>query len=135
METCRVPKAPWFMGGVDCFVKQITIQLQILHVKESLHKLTHMEWETLISRISSILNERPLVVVSEPGGTICANNLLFGHNGNIPSHSGLQETSHTKRSKAIQENLLSYGGKSSMQTLKEMLPRSQSGKMQKKTYR
>ena len=101
-----VPKAPWFMGGVECFVKQIKIQLRILRVKEGLHKLTHMEWETLFSRISSILNERPLVVGSEPGGTICANNLLFGHNGNIPSHSGPQETSLTKRSKAIQENLL-----------------------------
>ena len=100
-----VPKAPWFMGGVECFVKQVKIQLKILCVKEGLHKLTHMEWETLFARISAVINERPLATTPEPGGTICANNLLYGHNNNVPHQSGLQQSSLTKRSSAVQENL------------------------------
>ena len=100
-----VPKAPWFMGGVECFVKLTKLQLKILRVQEGLHKLTHMEWETLFNRISSILNERPLIRIPEPGGTLCANMLLFGHNDNTPNQAGPQETSLTKRSRAIQENL------------------------------
>lgn len=71
-----VPKAPWVMGGDECFVKQVKIQLKILWVKEGLHKLTHMEWETLFARISAVINERPLATPPELGGTICANNLL-----------------------------------------------------------
>ena len=100
-----VPKAPWFMGGVECFVKLTKLQLKILRVQEGLHKLTHMEWETLFNRISSILNERPLIRIPEPGGTLCANMLLFGHNDNTPNQTGPQETSLTKRSRAVQENL------------------------------
>ena len=103
-----VPKAPWFMGGVECFVKQVKTQLRILRVQEGVHKLTHLEWETLFAKISSIINERPLICVPEPGNTICANDLLYGHNGNVPLFIGPQESSLTKRSQAIQQNLQTW---------------------------
>ena len=100
-----VPKAPWYMGGVECFVKQVKTQLRILRVKEGLQKLSHMEYETLFARISAIINERSLIKVPEPGNTISANDLLFGHNNNLTNQAGAQETNLTKRSSAIQENL------------------------------
>ena len=96
-----VPEASWFMGGVDCVVELTKLQLKILRVQEGLQKLIHMEWETLINRISSILNERPLIRIPEPGGTLRANMLLFGHNDNTPNQAGPKETSLTKRSRAI----------------------------------
>ena len=79
------------MGGGNCFVKLTKLQLKIL--QEGLHKLAHMEWETLFNRISSILNERPLIKIPEPWGTLCANLLLFGQNDNTPNQTGPQETS------------------------------------------
>ena len=103
-----VPKAPWYMGGVECFVKQVKTQLRILRVSEGLQKLSHLEYETLFNRISAIINERPLIKVPEPGNTICANDLLFGHNNNLTNQTGAQETNLTKRSSAIQENLKTW---------------------------
>ena len=79
------------MGGEECFVKLTKLQLKFL--QEGLHKLTHMEWETLFKRISSILNERPLIKIPEPWGTLCANLLLFVQNDNTPNQTGPQETS------------------------------------------
>lgn len=103
-----VPKAPWMVGGAEASVKLMKQQMKILKIKEGEKKLSAIEYETLFARISSIVNERPLVIGGEPGMVLTPNDLLYGHNNTMLDHESPQETVLTKRTSAIQESLNSW---------------------------
>lgn len=100
-----VPKAPWGQGGVEAGVKMLKKQLSILKVSEGNRKMTALEYETLFCRIAAIINERPLIALSELGSTLCPNDLLYGHNNKPVDHDGPAESRLTIRHQEIQDTL------------------------------
>ena len=52
-------------GGAEAMIKLMKEQMRILRIQEGDRKLSALEYETLFSRISSIVNERPLTLGGE----------------------------------------------------------------------
>ena len=100
-----VAKAPWMMGAVESAVKLLKAQYNILKIELGDRKLSSIEYETLFSKISALINSRPIVMGGEPDVVLTPNDLLYGHNHDVPHQDYLQESNLLTRSRTVQENL------------------------------
>ena len=100
-----VPKAPWIVGGAEASVKMLKKQLRIFKIQEGDKKLSALEWETLFARISTTINQRPLVRITEPGLTLCPNDVLHGHNQGLLDQNRISEFGLLSRYEAVQKSL------------------------------
>ena len=103
-----VPRAPWIVGGAESIVKMLKKQLKVLRIQEGHKKLSPLEYETLFQRIANTINNRPIVMASEPGRSLSPNDLLFGYNQQPVDQEGPQESRLTVRHAAIQASLKTW---------------------------
>ena len=104
----EVPRAPWMMGAVESAVKLLKEQYEIMRIRFGDQKLSALEYETLFARISATVNSRPIVMGGEPNVTLTPNDLMYGHNHDVPHQDVPQENNLLKRAKTIQENLTAW---------------------------
>ena len=83
-------------------------QLKIFRIKEGDKKLSALEYETLFSRIAATINQRPLVKITEPGLTLCPNDVLHGHNQSSVDQERITDSNLLTRYKTVQMSLRTW---------------------------
>lgn len=70
------PKAPWEQGGVERFVGMAKKQMKLMMREQHKTMMNYEEFHTLLYRISSIINDRPLLLSPGIGEALTPNQLI-----------------------------------------------------------
>ena len=82
-----VPSAPWGQGAAEALIKLAKKSLRCLQRKVGERYLNTTQWATRLSEVKHMINNRPLVASPEPGGAVCANDILLGYSSQVPETS------------------------------------------------
>lgn len=69
------PSSPWVQGGAEVLIREVKKSLKIHQLLQGTHKLTVLEFDTMLCRISQFLNNRPLILGPEVGDTLTPSHL------------------------------------------------------------
>ena len=68
--------APWMTGAAECLVREMKRRIKSLGAAGTI--MTHMQYETMLSQVSCYLNNKPLILLPQPGESLTPNDLLHG---------------------------------------------------------
>ena len=79
------PSSPWCQGGAEVLIREVKKAMKIEQLLHGARCFSDLEFDTLLSKVCTFINERPLVLGPEVGDTLTPASLSLGTGLRFPA--------------------------------------------------